>query len=644
RKPDGSYESMRVMLMKSTNGGDTWNYLSTIRENAGEATIARGKNGSILAVMRVENTSMVYKISSAASNGTSWSASATVPDIPANKGVDPYLQWMPNGILALSYGDNVTGNMRNCHVAYSIDDGANWVGHSVTYQSTPGTGFQNKSSGYTSAFPLRNNRFMQLSDRALYTYYDSGDPTPVPNPFSIWSSTFDVVTNYRNRIDLKKRVSPGQVEFITDMTYTNGTHPEAGVHGAYDASTDYWSGAFKQASSGYYTIDLKRNQTINAIAVSLLHGRAQGATIEHSQDGINWTLLKSYPGTTVHYTVDYTSFSSIVARYVRVNVTSSMGWVGLNEISLFSPEDTFEDYALNVKPYSYTMLNTGFWVSEGVTPLPTGYQSQRALYMYDADATNKELSRTGYTASDAQVMEFKLKIKGFASSGCVQFCLKSGTTSVFRIAVFPVTGTNNGTIKYNNGTWNALLSGTNVLIPKDAWRSVKVVADAPGNVAAIYIDGTFAGYATKQTAGATTMDGIMFASGGSGAIGDEALFDDVVLYPYGTIPGSAQAASSSIPVKSNLADKNLDQLNSFGIRLSPNPAGSTMGLTVSNAEQGKLYVQVVNISGTVVKKVEFTVTGSTDKYEMPIADLAQGMYIVQVTQGKNTLRAKLIKQ
>ena len=91
------------------------------------------------------------------------------------------------------------------------------------------------------------------------------------------------------------------------------------------------------------------------------------------------------------------------------------------------------------------------------------------------------------------------------------------------MAVFP-----NGSVKYYNGTWNSL--GATTPVPLNTWKAIKVVANAAANIAAIYVDGVLVGNAAKETAGATTINGFAFASGGSAPVGDNALFDDVRLY------------------------------------------------------------------------------------------------------------------
>jgi hypothetical protein len=663
KRADGTYVEYRTMLLKSTDGGDTWNFVNTIQHTTDlsytETSIVRCKDGSILAVMR--NGSNALKYNRSTNNGITWSAVNFLPGLPANQGVDPFLQLLPNGILTLTYGNNMPVTSpsvaRHCLVAFSPDgNGANWVNVTQTFTSAASGAAnvtaRNRSTGYTSIFPLRNNRVMQVTDRGDPRYYANVspvDPHPTPNPFSVWSKPIDIVTNYRNRIDLKSKYAavPKQADVSTDMTYADAIHPEAQTSGAFDASTDYWSGAFKAATSGYYTIDLQQDQMLNAMSICLLVGRAQGATIQYATNSApsTWTTIKTYPSTTVHYTVDYFSFAPITARYIKVNVTSgsALASVGLNEINLFSAADTYEDYAYDGKPpYGYTVSDTAspdFWVSEGVVPLPSGYQSQRALYMFDNDSANKEISKTSYSASATKTLEFKLRTKGFATNGGIQFRLVSGSTDVFEMSV-----STSGAIRYyHSGIWSNVGAGTPV-VPFDTWKAIKVIADAPGNLASIYVDSVFVGYASKVTASATTMNGFLFASSGSAPVGDKALFDDVLLYDT-PLTLMAQSVTSTAPAKSGvIIDKNIDPNSVFKIILSPNPASSMMSLIVNNAVNGKLSVRFTNMSRSIVKRINYILTDSTAKFEISVGDLLPGVYVVEAMQNNKVATAKLIKE
>ena len=328
-------------LMRSTDGGASWNFLSSISRNSGiyynETAIVRCVNGSLLAVFRSEGNPLRYRRST--DEGLTWGAAAAdLPGVPANSGVDPYLWLMPDGVLVLSYGNNVPGNMRHCTLAFSEDgNGTSWSNVTQTFTSST-TGLGNKSSGYTSVVPLSAHRFLQVSDRALYNYYGS-TLHPTPNPFSIWTKTVDIVLNQSGQLDLKSRFSAGTISVTTDLTLINGTFPEARLSGAFDGSTECWSGAFKTGTSGSYTIDLQQVQNLNAVGICLQINTPQSATVELSANGAAWTTVKTYTNAT-HQALNYTSITATPTRYVRVTVTGNGPRVSLNEIELYAAAST----------------------------------------------------------------------------------------------------------------------------------------------------------------------------------------------------------------------------------------------------------------------------------------------------------------
>lgn len=629
KNTDGTYQVHRSMLMKSTDGGVTWSYLSTIQYTSGldynETTIARCKDNSILAIMRNGSNGLKYKRST--DNGATWGSVNFVPNIPANVGVDPYLQLLPNGVMVLSYGDDGVTYDRNCLIAYDPSgNGSSWTSIATTFTGTTGLG--NRSSGYTSTFALRNNQFMQISDRALYTYYGSTQH-PTPNPFSIWSKKIDVVTNYRNRIDLKTKYPAGDIAVTTDMTYTDAAHPEAGIAGAFDASTDYWSGAFKMANSGSYTIDLKDTAIINGISISLLKGLQQSATIDCSLDGTNWTTLKTYTNV-IHNTVDYTAFSPLSVRYVRASVTGSIGKVGINEFNIFRTADTFEDYAYGIVPEGYTS-SAGFWMSEA-TP---GYKSKRMLYMTDQDSgADKEITKTA-TASATKTLVFKFNPITFSGAGYIQFRLMSGTTNVFRI------GISAAGIKYYNGSSYVNISSATVAL--NTWKKIKIVADAPHDTAAVYVNGVYIGKAHRETTTATSMSGILFSSAGAAAVGDVALFDDVDFFT--TAAGLIEDNRPDMMQGMAAPLINQDDANTgaMSVMASPNPADAVVKLTVKNIKQGKLDFYIANAYGKNVKKFTAMSEGETFSTDVSIQDLPVGVYVITVQQNGMITQTKLVK-
>lgn len=525
----------RAALMQSTDGGRTWTYRSNIAYTAGigysECTIVRCVDDSLLTVIRTEGQSLRYRRST--NNGQSWLANAVaLPGLPANKGVDPYLYLMPDGILVLTYGNDTstgTNYSRDCYFALSTDgNGTNWTNCTRTFlSSTSKTDLGNKSTGYTSIVPASSHRFIQFSDRAELRYY-TWDPVTQANPFSLNKKIVDLVPSYYNRIDLKAKYALGAVTITTDLTETNTSFPEMRLSGAFDQSTDYRSGAFKSGTgtvTGSYTVDLQQSYVLNGIGVCLHVATPESATVQISNDGSSWTTVKTYTNA-IHHALDYTSFTAQSARYVRVNQITGNARICLNELEIYTTTDTFENSAQNVGPLNYTQSNGGFWVADGVPPSSYGYQSSRSLYMYDGDTTDKTILKTT-SASTSKTFEFWLKPVSFdTANGAIQWRLMSGTsTVVFRLRVLP-----NGTVQYRNSSLvYTTIAGAS--IPTGSWSRIKVVANASTGAGTLQINGGTA-YAIGKEAGSgvTTMNGFMFSSGGTASTNDQAFFDDIAFY------------------------------------------------------------------------------------------------------------------
>jgi len=114
-----------------------------------------------------------------------------------------------------------------------------------------------ESSGYTAIPSSSAHRFLHLADTG-HTWSYNGT-VPSPNPFTIRGRFVDVVrTNEINRIDLKTKLALGLITVTTDLTYTDTNNQESRSSGAVDGSTNYWSGAFKSATTASYMIDLTK--------------------------------------------------------------------------------------------------------------------------------------------------------------------------------------------------------------------------------------------------------------------------------------------------------------------------------------------------------------------------------------------------
>lgn len=141
-----------------------------------------------------------------------------------------------------------------------------------------------------------------------------------------------------SKIDLKTKYANGQISVNTDMNWTDPAYPDVKPAAVFDGDVTYWHSAFKgSAAPAYFTVDLQQNVSLRSIGICLKPGYTESADIYFSTDGINWgTPVRSYVNAN-QYALDYTHLSApVTARYVKVAVTASSGWGGLNELELYT--------------------------------------------------------------------------------------------------------------------------------------------------------------------------------------------------------------------------------------------------------------------------------------------------------------------
>jgi photosystem II stability/assembly factor-like uncharacterized protein len=118
--PDGRNSTERwTHLMKSTDGGRTWSYFSTVGPG-GEPAIVRLSSTEMTAVIRGDRDSQMKQTFSH-DGGKTWGAPVA---LEVGK-VCPDLVLMSNGVLACSYG-----RPASC-VMFSVDGGKTWPSHYV---------------------------------------------------------------------------------------------------------------------------------------------------------------------------------------------------------------------------------------------------------------------------------------------------------------------------------------------------------------------------------------------------------------------------------------------------------------------------------------------------------------------------------
>lgn len=665
----------RCVLVKSVDQGATWNWVGDITSPAKDAgasydevTVAVCRNGDFLAVFRAGQY-VPIKYCRSTDKGVHWTPAAFLPGLGGastsgddfNESVDPFLQLMPNGIMMLSYG------RPNSHMAFSYDgNGANWTYPMTTFAESPGiwslarNGKQ--STNYLATVPLGYNRFIQYGDTGADWVYHSDDVPytpirhPYPNPFSIWQKSFEIVTNRQNRIDLKKKILGGWASVMTAQTtlnYADANHPETRHLGAVDGSVDYWSSAIG-TGSGVFQLDLQKKYNINSVGLAMLYDKEQSATIELSEDLSTWIPVETYTNET-HRSIHYKDISPTLARYVRITVSGS-GQIGIAELELYQTASTFEANAATptsvvhgMIPYGYALYgNTAS--KHGISVRDVyGYQSNRALTLYDGNESYIAGIKKIEAASNKKALEFRFRTVTIPAGQFISMRIlgmASGSeNTIFYLAVMP-----DGSIKANEGGgFTKVIAGANT-IPRgttSAWNLLKIEADESANLATVYLNGTPLNTCTmfQAPSAATTLTGFAFASYGTDTFGELAYFDDINFYNPDTEEPSgiaADAARGEIQLNKKPGGENEGLKGKFSIILSPNPTSSFVKLTVQNASKGLYELHFSDMLGRRVKSLSYNSAGETDVQEIPIPSLSSGIYVVTVRQGSHITQKKLI--
>lgn len=133
----------RLCLIRSTDGGASWRYLSTIGDpniepwNYTESALICLPDGTLLCMMRttwLEATPMYQSMST--DGGQTWSR----PVSAGANGVKPSLLLMSNGVLVCAAGRMSAPPSLGNQLMFSLDGGHTWTNHTVIYHG-PSTGY-----------------------------------------------------------------------------------------------------------------------------------------------------------------------------------------------------------------------------------------------------------------------------------------------------------------------------------------------------------------------------------------------------------------------------------------------------------------------------------------------------------------------
>lgn len=88
----------------------------------------------------------------------------------------------------------------------------------------------------------------------------------------------------------------------------------------------------------------------------------------------------------------------------------------------------------------------------------------------------------------------------------------------------------------------------------------------------------------------------------------------------------------------------IDELALNDLLLQPNPAGNSVTMKFSSAEETAAQVRMFDYTGREVKTEDITLTEGINSIGMPVTDLPEGIYLIHISAGNTILSGKLIKQ
>ena len=540
----------------STDGGLTFTRRGVIAtanatNSYPEAAIAQLPGGGLLSVVRHHSSASpitpdsnvpagVPLSTTSSDGGVTWAAPRAL-DVSFPHGYDPYddatgavrgispqLRLLPNGVMVLS-----SGRPDNWLAISTNGLGTGWVGQ-LTYRNCPTSGYRlHGSTGNTGLEIVGSNRVIQIGDNCENTWAcdepeESGFTVDRQN--RIWKRFADVLTPDVGKIDLATKYRRGQLTVTGDLTWTSSAHPRAGVDGAFDGSTEYWSSAVGGGDAGTYVIRLDRRYDLTRIGLSLHNGRLATGRVYTSTDGVTWGSPVVSAADRTHYALEYFALPTpVAARYVRVEVDPAADCPGqlgascafLNELELYSTVDSFENDPVNNRARGYTE-QVSSWVTRADTD-----GSSRALRISDSsESAQAKAVRTG-TSGSTKTLEFRLKPvtlpNGFLFDVLGRNSSGTRVTS-YHFGVFP-----NGVVRrWNGSSWVAVTPASTV--PTGVWSTIRVTAGLKN--ASVQVNGvSVATSVTPSAGGATSLHGHAFASAGTTMTGDNVVVDDVLFTP-----------------------------------------------------------------------------------------------------------------
>ncbi len=324
-----SPEHYETAVMHSTDFGRTWGDASRVdpEQSAGfsygfcEACVTRLANGRLIILMR-PGMHQAYSDD----EGYTWTKATRLP----HRGDAPTVIRTRDDILVVAHRHPGTA------VSISTDDGATW---SAPWQidtvggAYPGLAELDDGSIiciYYEEGPGSNIREAVFRIEPGIRLHDLEVRWPVPPPPG-------------TRVPLRALHADGKLTITTDMQWTDNERG-AGPTAVFDGNLEHYHSAWKAVENqpATYILELDKVYELTGFGICLKQsdgGRdfAESAEVYLSQDGVDWGQPVAVFQDTVTKKIIYRHFPTPKgAKFVKVVITKSDGWPGLNELELYA--------------------------------------------------------------------------------------------------------------------------------------------------------------------------------------------------------------------------------------------------------------------------------------------------------------------
>jgi len=86
----------------------------------------------------------------------------------------------------------------------------------------------------------------------------------------------------------------------------------------------------------------------------------------------------------------------------------------------------------------------------------------------------------------------------------------------------------------------------------------------------------------------------------------------------------------------------VENLSISSLRIWPNPSKGDLNIKMSNFNQDKITVQIIDVLGRHIKEFQFKNTSTVFNTKLALNNLTKGLYSVKVIKGNSVLVKKII--